>query len=72
MKTAVQEVIQIVEMDLSNGVEISMRVFLKMLKYAHKKEIEQIKRSFVAGDERGTKGIPFNAEQYFTQFYINN
>jgi hypothetical protein len=33
---------------------------------------EQIEDSFVAGDERGTKDIPFNAEQYYTQTYGNN
>jgi len=29
----------------------------------------QIEDAFVAGDERGTKDIPFNAEQYYTQTY---
>ena len=33
------------------------------------KEREQIENAFVAGDERGTKDIPFNAEQYFTQTF---
>lgn len=32
-------------------------------------EREQIEEAFVAGDERGTKGIPFNAEQYYTQTF---
>jgi len=33
------------------------------------KEREDIKNAFVAGDERGTKDIPFNAEQYFEQTF---
>jgi hypothetical protein len=33
------------------------------------KEREQIENAFVAGDERGTKDIPFNSEQYFTQTF---
>lgn len=32
-------------------------------------EREQILNAFVAGDERGTKDIPFNAEQYYSQTY---
>ena len=32
-------------------------------------EKQQIEDAFVAGDERGTKDIPFNAEQYYTQTY---
>jgi hypothetical protein len=31
MKTAIQELIDIVEIDYNNGVEISMQVFQKML-----------------------------------------
>jgi len=34
------------------------------------KEKEVIENAFVAGDERGTKDIPFNCEQYFSQTYI--
>lgn len=32
-------------------------------------EKQQHLDTFVAGDERGTKDIPFNAEQYFTQTF---
>ena len=32
-------------------------------------ERKQIEEAFVAGDERGTKDIPFNAEQYYTQTF---
>jgi hypothetical protein len=38
---------------------------------AKKMEREQIQDAFVAGDERGTNEIPFNAEQYYTQTYGN-
>jgi hypothetical protein len=69
MNTAIQELIQVVEMDYNNGVEISMKVFFKMLKDAQTKEQEQIYAAFVAGSERGTKHIPFNCEQYYTQTF---
>ena len=36
-----------------------------------KSEKEQIKEAFVAGDERGTKDIPFNCEQYYSQLYAS-
>lgn len=71
-KTAITELMEIVEMDANNGVEISMRVFYKMLQDALPKERQQIEEAFVAGDERGTNNIPFNAEQYFNQTYQNN
>jgi hypothetical protein len=35
-------------------------------------EKEQILQAFVAGDERGTNDIPFNAEQYYSQNYLKN
>lgn len=35
-----------------------------------KTEKEQIYQAFVAGDERGTKEIPFNCEQYYNQKYL--
>jgi len=38
-------------------------------KNAIKIERQQIEEAFVAGDERGTNNIPFNAEQYFNQTY---
>jgi len=34
-------------------------------------EREQILEAFVAGDERGTKEIPFNCEQYYNQTFIS-
>mgnify|MGYP006921489575 CR=1 FL=1 len=30
---------------------------------------EQIENAFVAGSERGTKDIPFNCEQYYSQTF---
>jgi hypothetical protein len=38
-QSAVQEMINIVQMDMNNGVEISMDVFMGMLKKAKEKEI---------------------------------
>jgi hypothetical protein len=35
-------------------------------------EKEQILQAFVAGDERGTNNIPFNAEQYYLQNYLKD
>jgi hypothetical protein len=70
MKTAIEEMMDIMEMDHNNGVEYSMKVFYGMLKEAKKIEQEQILQAFVAGSERGTNNIPFNAEQYYTQNYL--
>ncbi len=39
------------------------------IKQAKAMEREQIYETFVDGSERGTKDIPFNCEQYFTQTY---
>jgi len=46
-KTAIREMMDIVEMDYNNGVEISMRVFHGMLKTALEKEKEQIKIAYM-------------------------
>lgn len=32
---------------------------------------EDIMQAFVAGDQRGTGDIPFNAEQYYSQTFTN-
>lgn len=47
--TAVQELIEIVEMDYNNGVEISMKVFHKMLTKALVIEKQQITEAFTSG-----------------------
>lgn len=48
-KTAMQELMEIVEMDANNGVEISMRVFYKMLQDALPKERQQIEQAYNKG-----------------------
>ncbi len=47
MKTAVQDVLDIIEMEHNNGVEISQRVLYKMLLEAKEKEKQQIIDAFV-------------------------
>jgi hypothetical protein len=42
---------------------------IAIFKQAKAMEREQIYETFVDGSERGTKDIPFNCEQYFTQTY---
>ena len=42
---------------------------LEKFEEAKQMEKEQIFDAFVAGDERGTGEVPFNAEQYYTQTY---
>ena len=42
MKTAIQEVMDIIEMEHNNGVEISQKVLWKMLLDAKEKEKQQI------------------------------
>ncbi len=63
-KTAMQKLIDYMEENY-HLTEESRSEFKKALE----EEIEQIKTAFVAGDERGTNDIPFNAEQYFLQVY---
>ena len=47
--------------NIANDIDCQMIMF----------EREQILNAFVAGDERGTKEIPFNCEQYYTQTYTS-
>jgi hypothetical protein len=61
MQTALQELI--------DWLPVEAGAIIEKAKSLLKKEREQIVESFVAGDERGTKDIPFNAEQYFNQTY---
>lgn len=63
-KTAMQKLIDYMEENY-HLTEESRYEFKKALE----EEIEQIKTAFVAGDQRGTNDIPFNAEQYFLQVY---
>ena len=48
-KTAIKEMLDIVQMDFSNGVEISTGVILGMLKKALKKEKQQLQEAFEKG-----------------------
>lgn len=77
-KTAIQELIEIVEMNFNNGVETSMTVFHGMLKQALEKEREQIELAYMEGvcsiyelevcpiDEQDA------AKCYYEAQYINN
>jgi hypothetical protein len=67
MQTAIQEMISIVEMDFENGVEISMKVFHKMLLKAKEKEKQQILSAWVDGGRMMSTAK--NAEQYYNQNY---
>lgn len=53
MKTAIQEMVDIVEMDFGNGVEISMRVFHGMLLKALFKERQQLSDAYNQGYRDG-------------------
>ena len=60
--------------DLIEGIECGFFTNVsEILKWAkvHGVNIERLHiiDAFVAGDERGTKEIPFNAEQYYSQTY---
>lgn len=48
-ETAMQEIMNIVEMDYANGIEISMKVFYKMLSKGLRKEREQLIDAFDNG-----------------------
>lgn len=63
-KTAMQKLIDYMEENY-HLTEESRYEFKKALE----EEIEQIKTAFVAGSERGTKDIPFNCEQYYSQTF---
>lgn len=65
MKTAIKELMDIVEMEHNNGVQISMQAFYKMLKKALKKEKQQI---IDAANEFAVMGED-DAEKYYNQTY---
>ena len=69
MKTAIQELIDIVEMDYNNGVEISMWVFHGMLLKALFKEKQQILDAFDDGQANWEVGVRDfdNGEEYYTK-----
>jgi hypothetical protein len=68
MKTAIQELIDIVEMDYNNGVEISMRVFHGMLTKALEKEKQQIIDAYEA---EWPQYLTTKGAKYFTMCYEN-
>lgn len=81
-KTAMQEIMDIVEIDYSNGVEISMKVLYKMLSKGLIKEKQQIKNAFNQGYRDGeTDSLSManeedvssfeNAENYFKEKFPN-
>ena len=68
-QTAVQQLIDIVEMDYRNGVEISMKVFLKMLNDSKEMEKQQI----IDAANWDSKSISENGirkgEQYYNETF---
>ena len=69
MKTAIQELIDIVEMDYNNGVEISMRVFYGMLIKALFKEKQQIIDAYDDGYENGSGWPTAKGSQYYDRIF---
>lgn len=66
MKTAVEEVMDIIEIEHNNGVEISQKVLWKMLSEAKEKEKQQIIDAYqIAADNYGGN----KAEQYYNETY---
>jgi hypothetical protein len=81
-QTAVQEMIDVVQMEMNNGVEISMRVFMGMLKKAKEMEKQQIIDAWTEATapdhEVGLSDAPYiisqvqKAEQYINKTYGGN
>ena len=77
-QTAVQEMIDVVQMEMNNGVEISMRVFMGMLQKAKKMEKQQIIDASGAGWSDGvlySNGEIWNyqsPEHYYEEKYGGN
>ena len=72
-KTAIQELMDIVEMDANNGVEISMRVFYKMLQDALPKERQQIEEAYMDSTLQFDNASPIinpkTPSEYYNQTY---
>lgn len=70
-ETAMQEIMNIVEMDYANGVEISMKVFYKMLSNGLRKEREQLIDAFDNGQANwDAKCQDYkNGTEYFNNTY---
>jgi len=67
-QTAVQQLIDIVEMDYRNGVEISMKIFLKMLNDSKEMEKKQIIDACVNFGNLNGVGIE-DFEQYYNETF---
>jgi len=78
MKTAVEEVMDIIEMEHNNGVEISQKVLWKMLLEAKEKEKQQSIdfaykcRIINDVDKNGNVSFIFTPELQFDKTYNNN
>ena len=66
MKTAIQEVMDIIEMEHNNGVEISQKVLWKMLSEALEKEKQQI---IEAVNSQRQLGWDEKGEQFYNETY---
>jgi hypothetical protein len=77
-QTAVQEMINIVQMDMNNGVEISMSVFMNMLKKAkdieeqHNMDTSNVNRVEVIQYINGRVYVNNNAKDVEIQFQDDN
>ena len=70
MKTAVTEVMEIIEMEHNNGVEISQKMLWKMLLKAKEKEKHQIIDAHSKGQQWNKSGYnPDVSEQYYKETY---
>ena len=71
--TAMQEIMNIVEMDYANGVEISMKVFYQMLSKGLKKERQQIQDAFDNGQANFNPITQYykNGNEYFNDTFKN-
>ena len=66
MKTPIQEVMDIIEMEHNNGVEISQKVLWKMLLDAKEKEKQQI---IEAVNSQRQLGWDEKGEQFYNETY---
>lgn len=74
MKTAIQEMIDIVEMDYNNNIQTSMKVFYKMLLKGKEKEQDQIKKAWIHGETRSPSELKHinNPQGYYDSTFGDN
>ena len=70
-KTAVKEMLDIVQMDFNNSVEISTGVILGMLKKALKKEKQQIIEAYACGVLNECSGTNVTSYKYYEKTFGN-